>query len=103
MIRVTFGNNMTRKSDIVDENTTIMQALKDHGMDTSSGAFHLNGATLSNNDLGRKFTDFPQAIASGDVFLLNVQNLKNANPEERAGWTLLDKVRVFFAKAFRVE
>jgi hypothetical protein len=58
MIKVTIGNNLKRTSVVIDENTTIRQALEDNDIDYSNGATHLDGATLQPGDMDKTFATF---------------------------------------------
>ncbi len=75
MIKVTIGNNVKRRTVIIDENTTLRTALEDAEIDYSRGAMNLDGSSLSPGDLDRSFADF--GIAD-KCFLLNVVKADNA-------------------------
>jgi len=75
MIKVTIGNNVKRKTEILDENTTLRQALEDAEIDYSHGTMNLNGSSLGPGDLDKTFADF--GIAE-KCFLLNVVKADNA-------------------------
>ena len=75
MIKVTMGNNVKRKTEILDEDTTLRQALEDADIDYTRGAMNMDGSTLSPGDLDRTFADF--GIAE-KCFLLNVVKADNA-------------------------
>lgn len=75
MIKVTIGNNVKRKTVILDETTTLRQALEDAEIDYSLGTMNLDGSSLSPGDLDKTFADF----GIGDkCFLLNVVKADNA-------------------------
>ena len=75
MIKVTIGNNVKRKTEILDENTTLRQALEDAEIDYSRGIMNLDGSSLSPGDLDKTFADF--GIAE-KCFLTNVVKADNA-------------------------
>ena len=75
MIKVTIGNNVKRKIEILDENTTLRQALENAEIDYSRGAMNLDGSSLGPGDLDKTFVDF--GIAE-KCFLLNVVKADNA-------------------------
>ena len=76
MIKVTIGNNVKRKTEILDENTTLREALEEADIDYSRGAMNMDGSTLSPGDLDKTFADF--GIAE-KCFLLSVVKADNAN------------------------
>jgi hypothetical protein len=75
MIKVTMGNNVKRKTEIVDENTTLREALECAEIDYTAGIMNLDGSTLSPGDLDKTFADF--GIAE-KCYLLNVVKADNA-------------------------
>ena len=75
MIRVTIGNNTTRKNVIVDSNTTLRQALEANGIDYTHGAMMLDGVTLQPGAMDKTFAEF--GIAES-CYLLSVQKADNA-------------------------
>jgi hypothetical protein len=75
MIKVTMGNNLKRTSEIIDENTTLREALEDAGIDYTTGMMNLDGSTLNPGDLDRTFADFG---ISDKCYLLNVVKADNA-------------------------
>ena len=75
MIRVTVGNNMSRKNVIVSEDTTIRQILEENDVDYTRTAMCLDGATLQPGDIDRPIGDF--GIVDR-CFLLGVQKTDNA-------------------------
>lgn len=58
MIKVTLGNNVQRKSVIIDENTTLKAALEENEVNYSTGIIHLDGSSLRPGDLDKTFADF---------------------------------------------
>ena len=58
MIRVTMSNNLTRKSELVDSNTTLRTALDNAGINSSTGMVSLNGETLSRTALDNTFESY---------------------------------------------
>lgn len=75
MIKVTLGNNVKRKSEILDENTTLREALEDAEIDYTTGIMNLDGSTLSPGDLDKTFADFG---ITEKCYLLNVVKADNA-------------------------
>jgi hypothetical protein len=75
MIKVTIGNNVKRKTVILDEDTTLRTALEDAEIDYSRGTMNLDGSSLGSGDLDKSFADF--GIAD-KCFLLNVVKADNA-------------------------
>jgi hypothetical protein len=75
MIKVTMGNNVKRKTEILDENTTLREALEDAEIDYTTGIMNLDGSTLNPGDLDKTFADF--GIAE-KCYLLNVVKADNA-------------------------
>lgn len=55
MIRVSISNNMKRETVIVDENTTLKQAIESNGFNVASGNWHLDGATLMAGEVNKTF------------------------------------------------
>ena len=75
MIKVTIGNNVKRTTNIIDENTTLRQALEDSEIDYSHGTLNLDGSTLSPGDLDKTFE---QHGITEKCFLLSVVKADNA-------------------------
>ena len=75
MIKVTMGNNLKRSSEILDENTTLREALEEAEIDYSVGTMNLDGSTLNPGDLDRTFADMG---IKEKCFLLNVVKADNA-------------------------
>lgn len=75
MIKVTLGNNLDRKSVIIDANTTLRAALEDNGVDYTRGSLILDGATIKPGDLDKTFADF--GIAE-KCFLMSISKTDNA-------------------------
>ena len=76
MIKVTIGNNVKRKTEILDENTTLREALEDAEVDYTIGIMNLDGSTLSPGDLDKTFADFN---ITEKCYLLNVYKADNAD------------------------
>lgn len=75
MLKVIVGNNVTRSTAIVSENTTPRQVLEQNEVDYTRGATNLNGCTLSVGDLDKSF----EALGVKDqCYLLNVAKADNA-------------------------
>ena len=75
MIKVTYGNNVNRDSDIVDKSTTIRAFLESHHVDYSRGVMHLDGASLGPGDLDKTFESLG---ITEKCYLLNVVKADNA-------------------------
>lgn len=75
MIKVTLGNNIDRKSVIVDENKTLKAVLEDNGVDYSRGTMHLDGASLGAGELNKTFA---QLGITDKCYLLSVTKTDNA-------------------------
>ena len=75
MIKVTMGNNVKRTSEILDENTTLRDALESVDIDYTTGIMNLDGSTLSPGDLDKTFGDFG---ITEKCYLLNVVKADNA-------------------------
>ena len=82
MINVTIGNNMSRKSVIIDENTTLRSALEANNVDYTIGTTSLDGSTLSAGDLDKTFAHFG---VTEKCYLLNVVKADNAAAVKIAG------------------
>ena len=75
MIKVTIGNNVRRTSEILDENTTLREALEEAGIDYTRGVMNLDGSSLEADDLDKTFADFG---ITEKCYLLNVVKADNA-------------------------
>jgi len=75
MIKVTMGNNVKRKDEIVEETTTLREALELAEIDYTTGIMNLDGSTLSPGDLDKTFADFG---IKEKCYLLNVVKADNA-------------------------
>ena len=75
MIKVIVGNNVERKSDIVEPTATLRQVLEANDIDYTRGVMHLDGASLAAGDLDNTFADFG---ITEKCFLLNVVKADNA-------------------------
>lgn len=73
MIKVTVGNNLNKNDVIVDESTTLRQAIEQSGVDCFGKKLQLNGVNVDNLD--QPFSTFG---VSGHVWLLAVAKLENA-------------------------
>lgn len=82
MIKVTIGNNLSRQSIIIDENTTLRKALEDCDIDYSIGMTSLDGSTLAPGGLDKTFADFG---ITEKCYLLNVVKADNAASIKIAG------------------
>ena len=75
MLKVTVGDNVERKSVIIDENTTLRSCLEANNVDYSRGTTSLDGSTLAPGDLDKTFKQFG---ISGKCYLLSVVKADNA-------------------------
>ena len=75
MIKVTMGNNVKRKTEILDDTTTLREALEDAEIDYTTGIMNLDGSTLNPGDLDKTFADFG---ITEKCYLLNVVKADNA-------------------------
>ena len=75
MIKCTIGNNVRRNSVMIDENTTLRNALENAGIDYSVGMTSLDGTTLQPGDLDKTFAQFG---ITEKCYLLNVVKADNA-------------------------
>jgi hypothetical protein len=75
MIKVTIGNNVKRKTEVYEADTTLREALEDAEIDYTNGIMNLDGSTLNPGDLDKTFADF--GIAE-KCYLLNVVKADNA-------------------------
>jgi len=75
MIKVTMGNNVKRKTEILDADTTLRDALEAAEVDYTAGIMNLDGSTLSPGDLDKTFADFG---ITEKCYLLNVVKADNA-------------------------
>ena len=75
MIQVTFRNNTDKKIGIVDENTTLHDAMEQNGMSFMTGTIHLNGTPLKPDDMDKTFSDFG---ITESCYLINVIKTCNA-------------------------
>ena len=57
MINVVMGNNVTRKSDVVDENRTLRSVLEENDINYTSGVTTLDGCPLHAGDLDKTFAE----------------------------------------------
>lgn len=75
MINVTFGNNLSRSSDLCTPDTTLRSFLEAHDVDYSVGMMTLDGSTLRPGDLDKTFAEMG---ITTKCFLLNVVKADNA-------------------------
>ena len=75
MIKVTMGNNVKRKTEILDPETTLREALEDAEIDYTKGITNLDGSSLTAGDLDKTFADFG---ITEKCYLLNVVKADNA-------------------------
>lgn len=55
MIKVTLGNNLERKTVLVNENTTLRAVLEANNVDYTRGNLNIDGATLRPGDIDKTF------------------------------------------------
>lgn len=82
MIKVIMSNNVSRKSVIIDENTTLRAALEAEQIDYSRGMTSLDGCTLAPGDLDKTFADFG---ITNQCYLMCVVKADNAANIKIAG------------------
>lgn len=75
MIKVVVGNNVSRESVIIDENTTLRSCLEANEIDYTRGVMHLDGSTLQPGDLDKTFAQFG---ITEKAYLLQVVKADNA-------------------------
>ena len=81
MVKVTMGNNLKRKTEILDDNTTLRAALESAEIDYTNGITNLDGTPLNPGDLDKTFKDFGITVK---CFLLNVVKADNGAIGDRA-------------------
>jgi len=74
MIKVTYGNNVSRMDDIVEPTTSLKDFCEAHEVDYAVGSMHLNGAPLLPGDINKTFADFGVTVS---CYLLNVVKADN--------------------------
>ena len=75
MVKVTMGNNVKRKTEILDDTITLRDALEVAEIDYTTGIMNLDGSTLNPGDLDKTFADFG---ITEKCYLLNVVKADNA-------------------------
>lgn len=75
MIKVTVGNNVKRKIEIVEPCATLRDVLHMAEIDYTVGMMNLDGVTLSTSDLDKTFAHFG---VTEKCYLLNVVKADNA-------------------------
>jgi len=75
MIKAIIGNNISRSQSIIDENTTLREALEQANIDYAIGMTSLDGVTLKAGDLDKTFADFG---IEDHCYLMNVVKADNA-------------------------
>jgi len=75
MIKAIIGNNISRSQSIIDENTTLRDALEQANIDYAIGMTSLDGVTLKAGDLDKTFADFG---IEDHCYLMNVVKADNA-------------------------
>lgn len=80
MIKVIVGNNVERKSDVVEPTATLRQVLEANEIDFTRGTMHLDGSSLNPGDLNKTFAELGYDGSAGKdkCFLLNVVKADNA-------------------------
>lgn len=82
IIKVTIGNNVSRDSKMISNDTTLRAALENAGIDYTIGMTSLDGATLKAGDLDKTFEEFG---IEDKCYLLNVVKADNAAAIKVAG------------------
>lgn len=75
MIKVTVGNNLSRKAVVVPETSTLREILEANEVNYGTGTTSLDGATLAPGDIDKTFADFG---ITEKCYLLNVVKADNA-------------------------
>lgn len=75
MVKVTIGNNVSRNSILVSEDTTVREALETAEFDYTRGAMTLDGAPLQAGMMDKTFRDFGITNA---CYLISVVKADNA-------------------------
>lgn len=75
MVQVQFSNNVTRKTMLISEDTTVRQALEANGINYTTGRLHLDGAPLQAGDIDKTFASFG---ISEKCYLTSVVKADNA-------------------------
>lgn len=80
MVKVTYGNNVKRESDMFAPNTTLRAILEAKNIDYTRGTMNMDGSTLGPGDLDKTLADFGLNGMPGHdkCFLLNVVKVDNA-------------------------
>jgi len=74
MIKVFMGNNVERTDEILEETTTLREALEIAEIGYTHGLITLDGSPLAPGDLDKTFADFG---ITKQCFLLNVAKADN--------------------------
>lgn len=74
-IKVTFMNNVSKQSFMVDSSTKIQEFLNENELNYGFGTVHLNGETLLADDLEKTFDDFE---ITEECFMAKLKNADNA-------------------------
>ena len=75
MINVTFGNNLTRASELVNPGTSIRSFCEEHIPNYASATLTLDGSALRPGDIDKSFSDFG---ITDRCYLLSVVKQDNA-------------------------
>ena len=57
MLRITLANNMKRSTVLVDENTTLREALTSNDFDPTKGLVHIDSAPINPGDMNKTFAE----------------------------------------------
>lgn len=81
MLNMKIGNNVSRETYIIDENTTVRAALEQAGVDYSRGMTLLDGSPVQAGGLDRTFRELGYDGTPGHDrgFLTCVTKVDNAN------------------------
>lgn len=74
-IKVTFLNNVSKQSFMVESTTEIQEFLNENELNYGFGTVHLNGETLLEEDFEKTFEDFG---VTDECFMMKVKNADNA-------------------------
>lgn len=58
MLKLSIANNVTRKSVMVPENSTIREAFENNGVDFTGASVNMDGSILGPGEINKTFLDF---------------------------------------------
>lgn len=75
MVKVIVGNNLSKTTVIVSDDTTLRTVLEDNDIDYTKGNMNLDGCALQPGDLSKTFAEMG---VTDKCYLLNVVKADNA-------------------------